>query len=284
MQMNPNKKAALASIKANQHSWARAHGVPVDGKGYTLDLAGNLFKLPSSNTLAEFSMGSGSELRLDGPGKIQALHSSSALACNVFDFWRERDFSELSSALGTSTAITHLEFEGQCRTPLRGTPPNLDVVLYLTDGSVIGVESKFTEPYSSKSGRAPFASSYFANERSYWTTSGLPRCQELAGALNASSVTFEYLDVAQLLKHALGLRTKHGHKARLWYLWYDVAGQAGQHHGREVEAFTAAVDAEIGFRAMTYQALIARLAGRSSDVVAYREYLGTRYGATAHGV
>lgn len=93
--------------------------------------------------------GDGSELgKGGGRGKIQALHSSAALACNFFDYWRGRDLGLLSRALGISVRLCAVAFEQKFPTRLGGIAPNLDVVLYGCDGSLFAVESKFTEPFT----------------------------------------------------------------------------------------------------------------------------------------
>ncbi len=45
----------------------------------------------------------GSELGENGGrGKIQTLHSSSAIVCNFFDYWRAGDLKPLAEALGSA--------------------------------------------------------------------------------------------------------------------------------------------------------------------------------------
>jgi len=84
-------------ILERQLAWAHRHAVPLVGsKGdrgrptYAKSLERNLFEPLSADALAEFKAGDGGELGgQDGnPGKMQAVHSSSALCCNVFHYWR----------------------------------------------------------------------------------------------------------------------------------------------------------------------------------------------------
>jgi hypothetical protein len=82
-----------------------------------------------------------------GRGKIQALHSSSALACSWLDYWRGRDLTPLSQAFGVSVPFSAIALEQKFPTGLGGIGPNLDVLITCGDGSLFGIESKFTEPY-----------------------------------------------------------------------------------------------------------------------------------------
>ena len=77
-------------------------------------------------------------------GKFKAVHSSSALAVNVFAPFRARS-SEL--IVPGSRFITGLEFERKCPIGVGGKAPNLDILLTGPAG-IIGIESKLTEPLS----------------------------------------------------------------------------------------------------------------------------------------
>jgi len=81
-------------ILAKQTEWAKNRGLDLIGSqenrgrlAYTTDLDSNLFQplLPEVHT--SFSTGDGGELGSFGlPGKMQAIHSSSALGVNVFQY------------------------------------------------------------------------------------------------------------------------------------------------------------------------------------------------------
>jgi len=158
----------------------------------------NLWRPLHPQTRKEFEEGKGSELRerKNGPAKMRALHSSAALACNVFDFWRDRDNTGLGHALGLDSAVTDLRFEMHLPTGLEGNPPNLDVFLTLESGEFVAVESKFTEQYAGKSSAAPFKRKYFPAGAGLWAKAGLPQCQALAGALDAGGQTFNSLSLS----------------------------------------------------------------------------------------
>ena len=92
----PRLRQPAAPVKARLREWAHANSIPIDESGYTLTLRDNLFIDLSPAARAEFAQGDGGELGTPGKrGKMQALHSSSALACNVFEHWRDRNASAL---------------------------------------------------------------------------------------------------------------------------------------------------------------------------------------------
>jgi hypothetical protein len=89
------------TVREQQRDWALRRGVKFDVSGYTLDLSDNLFAPLSSVAREEFEAADGGELgRLGERGKMQALHSSSALSCNMFAHWCSGDASPLAKALG----------------------------------------------------------------------------------------------------------------------------------------------------------------------------------------
>src|SRR5687767_5592943 len=84
-------------ILAKQTLWAARHGHPLRGsagtKGrlaYTATVSDNLFEPLTPEARREYAEGDGGELGQGGivPGKMQAVHSSSALSCNLFHYWR----------------------------------------------------------------------------------------------------------------------------------------------------------------------------------------------------
>ena len=88
-------------IRSRLVKWAAGVTIDIDEQGYVRALVDNFFEPLSTCTASEIAQGDGAELGRDGQrGKIQALHSSSALACNVFDYWRGRDSTILAKALG----------------------------------------------------------------------------------------------------------------------------------------------------------------------------------------
>lgn len=114
--------------------------------------------------------------RLGEPAKMRALYSSSALVCNVFDYWRDVDPTSIGRALGIEVEVRDVRFEAPLSSGLRGTKPTLDLLLTGNSGLAFGVESKFTEPFQGHKKRVPFADTYFNGEAPLWSSLGLPIC------------------------------------------------------------------------------------------------------------
>ena len=218
------------------------------------------------------------EERPTRPAKMRALHSSAVLAVNVFDHWVGRDAAALLAALGVASKLQVLSFEAGLSTGLAGKPPRLDLVLKLTNGRLVGIESKFTEWLASKrTNRAAFKAKYFEAGIAYWADGGLPKCQELAADLMSGRERYRHLNAAQLLKHALGLATQCPRRFALRYIYFDVPGRAKAVHDAELARFAARVDAALGFKALSYQNLYAALAESDAMDADYLAYLGSRY-------
>jgi hypothetical protein len=108
----------------------------------------------------------------------------------------------------------------------------------------------------------------------------IPAIHELAKTISPDDSEFVYLHAAQLIKHILGLKAKVGKtRFRLLYLWYDVLGQEGAAHWKEIENFTKVARADdINFHALSYQKLIFRLASEfRQGHEEYISYLTGRY-------
>jgi hypothetical protein len=234
----------------------------------------------------ELEGGDGGELKSAAgqPAKIQALHSSSALGINLFDYWRELpDLSLLFSACGLSRAGSQLsgEIKFEQKFPIDSRfqySPNLDVVFFPSQPQkfkVFAIECKFTEAYSSRR-HSELDPKYFTNE-SVWEN--LPAIKRLAKKISPADTQFSFFHAAQLIKHILGLNRQFGHSQyRLLYLWYDALGEAGFKHRQEVEEFADKVSSDgVLFHATTYQELIIRLAKYREQHNNYISYLTDRY-------
>ena len=268
------------SLKEQQITWARSRNIPVDENGYVPSVELNLFKSPEPTTTEAFLAASGSEL-VDGrnrPAKMKALHSSSALAVNFFDYWVSRDKEPLARALGLDSGIVEVAFERKFPTELKGTPPNLDVVLVMDGGHVIAIESKFREWLTPKrASKKPFSQSYFPAGRELWGEKGLDRCQLLAEKIQSGEAGFKYLDAAQLLKHSLGLAYHLRGRFSLYYLYSDWAGNERDRHAAEIGVFSETVGSEIRFLGDSYQRIVESLSRDTRVDSAYTEYLSLRY-------
>jgi hypothetical protein len=195
-------------ISKRQIDWARSKGLKPDIRGYLPQVDANLFAILSADTEKAFRVAGGNELTdgPDGRAKMRALHSSSALVCNVFEHWRTNP-AAVSRAFAIPHTIAKIQFEAKLHTGLGGTPPTLDLLLVASEKLAWGVESKFTEPFQSKPKKNLFSSSYFKVAGGLWNSRGLPRCEALVRSLHAGQIAFFYLDAAQLLKHTLGIRS-----------------------------------------------------------------------------
>ena len=157
---------AEQDIRDVQIAWAKSQGLSIDDKGYVDHVDANLWKPLSAHARAAYEKGAGSELE----GHMKALHASSALVVNFFDYWTDKPKAPLLSALGIDADdIQSLDFEAQFPTGLGGTPPHLDLAITLGSGAVIGIESKFTEYLDrSTQGRGSFRPSYFPTSEGLW--------------------------------------------------------------------------------------------------------------------
>ena len=271
---------AEQDIKKAQREWAWSKGVSVDRGGYVRQVEANLFRPLSARARLAFEAGAGSELK----GHMRALHSSSALVANFFDYWNDRDTTPILFALGIEPREgVRIDFEAQFPTGLGGSPPHPDVAITHKSGYVVAIESKFTEHLKrSTRGKSRFARSYFPESAGLWASKALPACQQLAESLRAEDLhggrqQFEYLDPRQLLKHALGLGTQLGGEFSLCYLYYNWAGKRPETHRREIDLFEELVGDEVRFRALPYQDIFVRLAESVEADSDYLNYLGGRY-------
>ena len=269
-------------IQAAQDSWSR--GRPRDAKWthYVAKPEDNLFLGGlRPETEAEFRAGDGAELSdaRTRPAKMRALVSSSALAVNFFDAWRDADKGHLAEPLGLPGEVTALRFEFRPKGyPVKPRSPNLDLLLTLADGRQVAVESKFTEPYGGPAG-SWLSEKYFPTSQRLWDAVDLPAAQRLADALRPR---WRYLDVPQLLKHMLGLASDPDGASTLLYLWYDTGLSDADSHRAEVARFAEQVCGDrITFLSQTYQAVFRVLFPASTPTVGWYAYMNDRYFRTA---
>lgn len=270
-----NKSGTLQFLVESQRRWAEAQHLAVNPNGRVVRLEENLFAPLHAETRAEFGAGDGDEFgTADEPGKMYSVYSSSALACNVFDYWRKRPMLPLLQACDIGRTASELKFEQKFPAGV-GRKANLDVLITSSNGDClpVAVESKFTEPF--QTGEHDCLRPAYFRKAAIW--SELPTCRGLAGCLTTKE-RFTCLKAAQLLKHAVALTRKFGKKQFvLMYLWYNVLGSdAAKQHANEVGDFGSIIGGDVLFRSDTYQSIFARLSPLISDV-SYREYLRSRY-------
>lgn len=123
-----------------------------------------------------------------------------------------------------------------------------------------------------------FRPAYFPPDHGVWSKRGLPSCQRLAEAILKGEGYFRWLDVPQLLKHAVGLATALRVRFTLHYIYFDSPGTEGAGHAREIEGFTALVGEEIRFVPRSYQNFFRNLIlNIGIDHSQYVSYLQERY-------
>jgi hypothetical protein len=273
------RESPLRALMRKQRAWATLEARAVDSKGYLNSVEANLWRSLSEYSRTAFEKGSGSELKQ----KMRALHSSSALAVNFFDYWTTAEPTTLMHLLGLDSPVSAIRFEAQHHTGLQGTPPNLDVCVVLESGHTVAIESKFTEWLKRKRFRDdPFKAKYFPPAQELWTSRGLPACQFLASDMQSRRQRFQHFDAPQMLKHALGLATQLGSKFSLWYVYFDCECPESDIHKAEIRQFADRVGAEIRFKVLTYQELFRRLESAGSSIDrGYVTYLERRYFAAS---
>ena len=100
-----------AAVLDGQRRWALQSVLHPDARGYLGDVAANLRAPMSARTLAAFENADGSELcdRGGTPAKMRALHSSSALAVNVFAYWEDRPSHPAQTTANIEHALPRTE-------------------------------------------------------------------------------------------------------------------------------------------------------------------------------
>ncbi|HLF12314.1 MAG TPA: hypothetical protein VJA26_13990, partial [Gammaproteobacteria bacterium] len=168
-------------VLRQQRRWAEAAGIDVDARGYVRKQSDNLRNPLSASALTELENGSELEPSATRPARMWALTSSAALVVNVFDHWRRASSAPLLHALGIDAQLSDLSLEAPFATGLDGDPPNVDVALRLASGTVVAIESKFTEWLTPRPrNRAAFKAKYFPTGAKLWARNGLPESQFLA--------------------------------------------------------------------------------------------------------
>jgi hypothetical protein len=279
-------------ISQQQKQWAARHRIGFNGSSRVVDIDANLFRPLHPDSYADFTAGDGGELM----GKIKALHSSAALVCNTFDYWRTRP-DVIGKCLGFSSKANELSFEKKLMlfdsvipdysSDPRRKRPNADV--YMSDHDLqwqLAIEAKFTEPYvkyPKRPGVKAFTSTYFRSEvEELW--SGMQGTRIVAERIQGGWNAFKMLDPTQLITTALACRANFGASGwKLVFLWYEVnengeATDDSKQLAEEIAQFTAFIGNEVPFESLTWQALFRCLEeNTSAEDSEYLAYLQGRY-------
>ena len=230
-------------IHLKQQSWAKRKGFELIGgtipnrgeKNYLHNFTDNLFKqFLSKENLESYNSADGhetddNEARL---AKMKALHSSSAIVVNLFQYWQGKDVCPILNACGLGSRLTKVSYlfknvgsASSKKIPIIPRPlncdikfeeqfeisgdksqfrhsPNIDVMIYGALPATIGIESKFSEPYGSW--KHDGVKQEYIKNVSFWDD--LPNLYELAKEISPDNNKFKYLDAAQLIRHILGLK------------------------------------------------------------------------------
>jgi len=286
--------SAFEYIISKQIQWARNRGLSLIGSGgeqgrpaYTHELPLNLFSPLANSTRTSFTQGNGNEIvsSSKSPAKMQAVHSSSALGVNVFQYWEIiRQVPIIASACGfcNKEELISEKIIFEEKFPIKGInriPPNIDVVIHNLESSKFkrfAIECKFSEPYGSYEIKGLKSAYYDVDD--LWLD--IPELHKLARSISPYNTFSKYLDSAQLIKHILGLKTLFKKSEfKLLYLWYDVLGKEGADHRDEIEEFTRKATSDgVHFSSLSYQELIIILANEyRKDHSEYIQYITRRY-------
>lgn len=281
-------------IKTKQILWAKRNKLSLSGSNganglhiYAGTVNQNLYEPLTAEHYKQFEKGDGGEL-IDTslrPAKMKALHSSSAIGVNIFQYWdkiKKVDQIAYCSGLCNKANKTSekIIFERKFKIDSAFSyDPNIDVVIENSSQSsfkIYAIECKFSEPYGSylHSG----IDNKYLKIKSLW--GNIPNIYALAKSISPDDKHFKYLHPAQLIKHVLGLKKEYGKKAfRLLYLWYDVHGEESYIHRQEIERFTEIAQMDsVKFSSISYQKLISNLAHNFYDGnEKYINYIADRY-------
>lgn len=218
--------------------------------------------LPKAAILARYQVAGVQELV---SGKFANRESSAALAANAFGFFTEQPQALSLPGLVAAGDAQGVDLEVEMRFPWSGGHhPWLDVGVKTKD-RLIGIESKRYEPFRDRNA-VSFSAAY---SRPVWGEAMGPY-EAMRDSLTGGRA-FIFLDAAQLVKHAFGLRTQAqaaDRRAVLLYLYAEpptypdgrsVSQSAVDGHRAELAAFTAEVSdalADVAFCSLSYADLL----------------------------
>ena len=147
-------------------------------------------------------------------GKFDNPASSAALATNTFGFFlnRAKDLPPLPDCNWVAWPAGSLALEATVHFPWKcGRHPVLDC-LVTTPSALIGIESKRFEPFRKKS-PGSLSNAYW---RPVWGDD-MTGFKEIRGNLRENSNLYDFVNAAQLFKHAFALRTAVHNRSTEYY-------------------------------------------------------------------
>jgi hypothetical protein len=268
-------------IHDSQENWAKQKHLKlkyVEEEAYTLSLAPNLYyPTLSTSTIDEYLAGKGNEFK----GHMKALCSSSALVVNVFEYWKQKGrVSDILQVFGEYSDEKEMFFEKTHAILRWGTPPHLDIEFCGGSKRPLAIESKFAEPYRSKTTQRNDTNlKQYLDENDIWR--GLAKLKNLARDVHQEEKTktsWPYLDVPQLIKHILGLTKAYKPKGfTLLYLWFDCKTEESSGHRADIKKFNDKIKGEVHFKSLSYQELFNKIQAIPNVDPNYTKYLKERY-------
>ena len=286
---------------------------------YTKTYNENLFEPLDEKIENLFKNADGGELNGE-ECKMAAVYSSSAICVNVFQYFyllqkegKKEEAKKILYALEVAEdpkieiKDENILFEQKLHISDISTP-NIDVIIKTTNNKVFAIESKFREPYY-------YTPSNYIQEKYYKTNeiwNKLKNIKKNIDELEEGYIEiekdimdqktdiekkeicvkkifphFKRLNAAQLIKHLLGLFNDNQNNdkiikdnIRLVYLYYDVPGNIGEEHRKEIKEFSEVIKKDnIKFTPISYQELIFNLNNLLTDDnhKEYLNYINSRY-------
>lgn len=233
---------------------AKNLGIEVNEKGYVKSVNDNLITNYDSWSQIEKELRNGAGNELDpvngNPPKFLAIHSSSALCVNTFAL--VKDYRNFVSIFGESN-FQSARFEMKLPTGI--STPHLDFFLE-SSNTVIGIESKFTESLVPK---RPHNLEKYLQRRDQITDINDDLFDLMDYYIQNSDPQF--LDVAQLLKHSIGLlkySIVDNKRPMLVYIYWTPEDDGYmpieyKQHEIEIAAFSDKINQIIDFTAIRYK-------------------------------
>jgi hypothetical protein len=282
-------------IVLKEKNWAKKNNktLTVNNKNsksftYFKELNNNLFIPLSESLQKQFNKADGHEINDSSEklAKMKAIHSSSALAVNIFHYWQTQNkILEIAYCCGlcnkNNKYVEDMFFEKNDLVIDSSfeRKPNIDIVITNSDFSrfkAFAIESKFTEHFTSKN-KQNLSQSYLDMD---YLWKNIDFLRDFISQDNSPFHKYKYLDAAQLVKHILCLNREYGKgKFKLLYLYYDSIGEKAINHYCELLDFSMKLrTGGIEFRFKSYQELIYKMANNYyKEHVEYFDYIIDRY-------